>query len=432
MINRTTGVAGSPAFNDLASKLVAAGLVSGSDDIAAIDAKAKEICMDIPDAADESTSQDLYEAADAYVDNYIASKNTTASNDLLFAGQGAPSTPQVDPTNTLSSSKKQFVDPLNNAAQLDAIKAVLSKDAALFGLNQGDNGAVIDALVIERPGYEDSDYPENMIVKTSEAKIREYANKCIDETNKQICEELAKGTEVPVAVHHSEAPNKVIGFIVSYYDSESGNKVEKRTVTKDEMMGILATKCGGYIDTNKATGLGAKIAFAEPQSNQMGTAAGSARQKKPQIVISGKGEAIKTNNSSAIVYSCVKSATEKKPTIIRTEKSFKIKRKTTEERRRQLQLQHKENIDEVEATVRLTGTADMPTFIRTDEMKPIFGEYSARGFGGISEKDKANAFTIAARSLAYMSYSDVAVGVEFMKKVNGEVASKVGDSNDIA
>ena len=426
MINRTSGVAGSAAFNDLASKLVAAGLVAGADDVSAIDAKAKEICMDIPDAADESTPQDLYEAADAYIDAYLAGKSNTAANDPLFGGQGAPTTPASNPTNTVSTGGKKFVDPVNNAAQLEAIKAELCKDAALFGLNQGPNGAVIDSLIIERPGYEESDYPATMLVTTSEAKIREYSNACIDEENRQICEKLAKGTQDPVEVHHSEAPNKVVGFIVSYYKNESNPKVVKKKVTKDQMMGILATKCGGYINVNPATGLGAKIAFAEPKDNAMGTAAGNAKQKKPQIVIVGKGEAIKTNNSAAIVYSCVKSAVEKKPTIIRTKDSFKIKRRASEERRRQLQAQHKENIDEVEATVRLTGKADMPVFDRIEEMVPLLGEYNSRGISDISDKDRANAMNITARSIAYMAFTSDAVGVEFMKKVSDKVNNDVG------
>lgn len=314
-----------------------------------------KIYASIPAATRSAYPDDMYEAVLKFVDVY-------------YGGQSAPS---VAPTSVQPVG--EAAPATINTAQAKAIQQVMSKNKA--AKEERTSKTVIEKLLIDKPApssYLDESMTIIPICKPE--KLAEYEAKLDREDPENVAafEKLSQAVKnnTPMAIYINSPQYKVKGFKILTPSMEAGkDALEPKTLTNDAMLGFVTTALDGYIPT-KGDGLGVKLRWNNPRR---GKKANSKRALgAPTLVIGNKKEAISNTNSHEVISKIEMNGNEKvtKAGKLRTALSFRIETGEV-----------KTNNEKIYRTIRFTGDAQVPKFIRTtDEYNKLFG---------MSEKDRS-------------------------------------------
>lgn len=302
----------------------------------------------IPQSTRSSYPEDKYEAALKF-------------SQLYFGQQGnSPSVPTaIQPAGEAT--------PANiNSAQAKAIQQVISRNKA--AKEERTAKTRIEKLLIDKPAPETYlDKNMTIVPVCKPEKLADYEAKLdrSDAENVAAFEKLQaavkNGTALPIYINDPQY--KVKGFKISTPSLEAGkDTLEPKTLTVDAMLGFVTTALDGYIPT-KGDGLGVKLRWNNPRKTRR---ANSKRAMgAPTLVIGNKKEAIKDPNAHEIISKVEMNGNEivKKPGKLRTALSFRIETGDT-----------KANGEKIFRTIRLSGDAYVPKFVRTtDEYAKLFG-----------------------------------------------------------
>jgi hypothetical protein len=338
------------AKQELVIKLAQEG-VFGSE----VEPTIEKIYNSIPEATRSQYNEDRDAAVLEFWPIYVQSK------------QGGSNPAQVQTQDTASPVA------VLSAQTAKTIKTVMEKDKSNKIARTAKT--TVKKLLIDKPAPKEflkEDMKIIPICKTD--KLNEYEKK-LDKSDpanleafKVMKAAVENKTEMPIYIN--EGANKVVGYEIETLSKEAGTEVlETKTYTSEGTIGFLATEVEGYIPT-RANGLGLKLRWNKPRPSKKSNARKSLGA--PQVVTGGKQEALKDANLHTVI-SKIETANGQNVTKdgkLRTKMSFKI---DTGEKNT--------NGEAILRTIRFTGTAKVPKFIRiNDEMTKLFGS---------SEKDRS-------------------------------------------
>lgn len=348
---------------------------------AALEPEIDKIVASIPDATRGNYPEDKYEAALAFLPLYEQQNAAPAAPTAVQpSAEAAPATV--------------------SAAQATAIAKILNQTHAKK--EERTAKTTIDKLLIDKPAPETYLDPNATVVPVCKPeKLAEYEKKLdtSDPENVAAFQKLADAVknQTAVPVYINKPTYKVVGYAISTPSGETGSDaIVQKTLTSDAMLGFVTTQLDGYIPT-KGDGLGVKLRWNKPRTT--GRATSKRTNGAPTLVIGNKKEAIANADRHEIISMVEKNGDQvvTKPGKLRTALSFRIATGVK-----------KQNGEEQFRTIRLSGDAQVPKFVRkTEEYTKLFG-VSDRDRGSITVPTGAEAAKLEeamTNTIAYMMAS---------------------------
>ena len=308
----------------------------------AVEPTIDKIVAAIPTSLRGNYPEDREEAALAFLGTYYTSYASNPAPVSPTETQTAP-VPEAQPSAMTAEQKQKIYNLVNqNRAQTDIVS----------------QKTIIKKILLEKPLLKEY-VPEGTTVVPvcKDNDLAKYEAKLIDTPeNRAAFEEIKAAVKngTPMPVYRDATTYKTAGYLLVTPKASNSAEMEELLLTTNGLIGFLATKASGYIATNGEAGLGAKLKFVKTQSK---------KNKASVQTVEGSPRAYVTNRKAALegkefdtweIISKVDETQDKVKGRLRIAKTFQINNGVNEK-------------DEpLVRTVRLSGAADLPVFIRAN------------------------------------------------------------------